>query len=284
MLNNNEITNFLEYYKNDGKEYNKMLVWTLIHTEYIQIKILEYIFQKEYWKKLILIWWSSIRLLRDWNRPSNDLDFDSEWISNNDFEEICFDIKNLLENLWYKVTLINKNNEVNSENIIYHKTFKVENDFEISWYTIKFNSNIHINIKIDLKDSEWNYNKEWISAIKSISWTKIQTARIDSLLSKKIIWFLSRSHEYSIAKDLFDIIFLLEFTEPDYNFLYEYEWIENSYMLFQRIQWKYDRINYNSLINSNDNLNQNIFNHNYYDIALDAISIIKHQLESYKNN
>lgn len=230
---------------------------------------------------MILIWWSSIRLLRDWIRPSNDLDYDSIWINIYEFQNICWDIENMLNNLWFSVKQ-KKAKEFDS-NDIYHCSFDIQSDFKIDEEFISLKTSINLNLKIDLKDSNWNYDTEWIVPFRSQTWINVLTATLWSLLSKKIIWFLSRLHTESVAKDLTDIVFLLQYSEPDYNYLYEYEEIKDSVDLLERIVRKYNRIPNEILEIQTEKLNKNLFDKDFLDIPLIAIETIKDQLSYYNN-
>lgn len=199
------INKFRLYFEND--EFEKNLTLTDIITEFIQTKIIEFVATKDYWNQMILIWWTSLRLLHNWIRKSKDLDYDSENISKEKFNNICNDIINFLKDAWY---IIKKDNDLDYYNnnynntlfeTIYHCKFSVITNFfkNNKHYTI--DSEINIRIKIDLKDWIWNYNKEYITPLRSVYWTPVLTARIDSLLSKKISWFLLRTHNKSVVKD-----------------------------------------------------------------------------------
>lgn len=240
---------------------------------------------------MILIWWTSIRLLRNWIRESKDLDYDSEYINEEDFIFICNDISNYINSLWYsaKARFPNYEEEVDDEKPWNNKkilqcTFLISFENANNELDMNISSQINLYIKIDLKDSIWNYHKEKVIPYRSIAWIPVLTARIDSLLSKKIIWFLSRPHEDSVAKDLTDIIFLLQQTKPDYDFLWEYEEIYYESQLLERLIKKYNQITHSYMVKRSNDLANKLFDSNYEHVALDAIPIIKHQLESYKNN
>lgn len=267
--------NFFEkqnYYENFSDEN--------ITTEYFQIKIMEFVAQKEYWRKMILVWWSALRHLRDWVRKTFDLDYDSIGIDKKYFYKICLEIKEFLEKSWCKVSWKIKT-EWKTEDDVYNCSFVI-----CSWNNIYndedfIDGEINLRLKVDLKDSDWDYPTEWIIPPKSISNIAIQTAVISSLLSKKICWFLSRPHRASVAKDLIDMVFLLQKTAPDYDYLYRYEEISNKEELINRLEWKYNRISVEEIEISIDNMWDNLINLDYSDVPYDAIQIIKDQLSYY---
>lgn len=237
---------FRSYFENDEFEQNLSL--TDIITEFIQTKIIEYIATQDYGNKMTLIWWTSLRLLYNWIRKSRDLDYDSEDISKDKLIEICNDIIKYLKNSWYTIKKDNdwyfytNCNEDSMYETIYHCKFTVETSFLKNNKNYKINSEVQIKIKMDVKNGIWNYNKEYITPLRQVYWIPVLTARIDSLLSKKISWFLWRTHTKSIAKDLIDILFLLEKTDPDFTLLDDNNWISNFTDLIKRLERKIDEI------------------------------------------
>lgn len=280
MINTQEFEKFKKQYSSDWINYPQNFTHKNIVIEFLQIKVMEFISQKEYWKQMILIGGSSLRHLRNWVRTTSDLDYDSIWIDQKYFQKICFDIKKFLEDIWCNV-IFEINVDSKDEDDIYNCSF-----FIWTWYN-EYNDNsildweINIRLKIDLKDSDWNYPTEWVLPSKSINNIAIYTAVISSLLSKKICWFLSRPHRASVAKDLIDIVFLLQETAPDYDYLYRYEEISNKEQLINRLELKYNRITEEELNYSLLKMKKNLINLDYSDVPYNAIQIIKDQLSYY---
>lgn len=202
--------------------------------EFLQIKILEFIASQDYWDKLTLVWWTALRLFYNSNRWSEDLDFNSTSISKNEFENICEDIKNYLNACWHDVYIIKLGgNDYHSKIVITSKVFK-------DWKYIENISTVEIKIKMDVVNDNWDYPNTYLLPCKSINNIYIKTTFAEVLLDKKIIAFLSRDHNNSLAKDLYDIIFLLSFTKPNFDVLWEYEFISNDYQLYQRLMKRID--------------------------------------------
>lgn len=197
--------------------------------EFLQIKILEFINTKEYKEKLTLVGWSAIRLFYESNRLSDDLDFNTVWLSEEDFVFICNDIKKYLINNWHQVSW-----DPYFSNY-YHCDFIVISDVFDGSDMIKDVSIIKLKIKIDAAESNWDYFTDYVLPNKTIQNIPIKTTSANILLSKKIIAFLSRNHDKSRLKDLYDVIFLLKSYHPDFNILYEYENISSYNQLFERL-------------------------------------------------
>lgn len=284
MTNNNEFEQFkwkyIEELNNYNISYNIKYHQGSLIIEFLQLKIMQFIAKQEYWKRMILIWWSALRHLRNWIRKTYDLDYDSIWIDKEYFYKICWEIQEFLEKNWCYATC-NINTEWKTENDVYNCTFLIwswNNKYNV---TPLIDWEINFRLKVDLKDSDWNYPTEWVVPSKSIENIAIQTAVISSLLSKKICWFLWREHRASVAKDLIDIVFLLRETHPDFNYLYRYEDISNKEELMRRMDLKYNRISDEEIEKSIDNLWNDLFDKDYVDVPYDALEIIKGQLSYY---
>src|SRR3989344_5874382 len=89
---NNLITNFpqiLEFAKSANLPLEKKRA---IIREYLQTKILTIIYQQPLAKKLSFVGGTSLRLLRNLNRFSEDLDFDNLGLSNNEVTELVHEV------------------------------------------------------------------------------------------------------------------------------------------------------------------------------------------------
>lgn len=281
-----QIKEFSKKYDNDWKYY-WIKKYEIIINEYLQTKIIEFIGSMMYRENLILIWGTSIRLLRDWIRTSKDLDYDAENINKEMLTQICYDIKNFLEWDWYTVSILPRPESISEEDLNNQKviecSFVISNVFNFDWIWEEFFlSEVNLSISMDIKKWIWDYNKEDIIPTKSINNIPVRTARVDSLLSKKISWFLSRSHFASVAKDITDIIFLLEETYPDFEMLKEYEYIYNNQQLLERVFNKINNIPEEQINISNYRTKAILLDKRYEDIIYDSKSIISDLLNYYK--
>lgn len=204
--------------------------------EYLQYKILQYIFQTKESKKICFIWGTALRIWYNNQRFSEDLDFDNFWLTEDEFENITNYVRKNLELEWLDVELKH----------IYKWTFHChikipkilfENDMA-SMPTQK------IVIKIDTVSQNFKYipsNK--IISLLDIT-TSIKIIDINLLLSQKILTAFDRKR--AKGRDFFDIIFILKQTKkPNYDFLKQKLNIDNpkdlkQYILDKIIQLKLD--------------------------------------------
>lgn len=89
---------FLETLKEEGKRLGIPLnKKRALIREYLQSKIIYYLYQERIGKSLSFIGGTSLRLLRDLDRFSEDLDFDNLSLNFSQIKELFFKIKNKLE-------------------------------------------------------------------------------------------------------------------------------------------------------------------------------------------
>jgi len=187
--------------------------------EYLQYKILQYIFHTEESQKLCFIWWTALRIGYNSQRFSEDLDFDNFNLNEKEFENITKYIKKNLELEGYKVDLkhIYKG--------AYHCHIKIPN--------ILYENNLaamptqKIIIKMDTVWQDFNFIPKAQTINQFDVTTQIKIAPIDLLLSHKITTIFNRKR--TKWRDFFDIIFILSQTKkPNYQFLQKKIWVKNN--------------------------------------------------------
>lgn len=240
--------------------------------EFIQLKILEFIATSKFNDKFILVWWSAIRLFYWSNRLSNDLDFNTTNITPQLFYELCENIKDYLISCWHLVELRFKNNEY------YHCYLSIYTPIIKERHSEFREVDVNIKIKFDAVDDNWDYPIDYFVPNKTINNIPILTTFCGVLLSKKIIAFLSRGHDNSIAKDLYDILFLLENFDPDFHMLNEYEYIMSYTQLFDRLEKRINEKGF-SIELAIEELNE-ILTKN----KIDNIESFREKLKIFKNN
>ncbi len=165
--------------------------------EYLQYKILDYIFSCPQSKKLCFIWWTALRIGYGNTRFSEDLDFDNRWLTPSEFEEITTVIKKKLEQEWYIVEIRH----------IYKWAFHCI----IKIPEILFDNNLaqmkteKIMIKVDTVAQGFDYTPKKFLLEKFEVSTSITMTDLPQLLSFKINALLSR-HKW---RDIYDICFIL---------------------------------------------------------------------------
>lgn len=176
--------------------------------EYLQYKILDYIFSCPQSTKLCFIWWTALRLGYNNPRFSEDLDFDNRWLKENEFEEITAVVKKRLEQEGYTVEI--------------RHVYKWAFHCIIKIPKILFENKLagmlteKILIKIDTVSQWFEYPiKKFLLQKFEVSQT-ISIANLSQLLSFKINALFGRYK----WRDIFDIIFILANTKkPDRSIL-----------------------------------------------------------------
>lgn len=176
--------------------------------EYLQYKILDYIFSCPESKKLCFIGWTALRIGYGNIRFSEDLDFDNQWLTQSEFEKITRVIQKKLEQEWYIVEIRH----------IYKWAFHCI----IKIPKILFDNNLasmeteKLVIKIDTVAQWFIYPIKKLLLQKFEVSTIINIADLPQLLSYKINALLGRYK----GRDIFDIIFILANNKkPDWTIL-----------------------------------------------------------------
>lgn len=197
--------------------------------EYLQYKILEYIFSCPESKKLCFIGWTALRIGYGNIRFSEDLDFDNRWLTEKEFEKITTVIKKKLEQEWYTVEIRH----------IYKWAFHCI----IKIPKILFDNNLasmekeKVMIKIDTVAQWFDYPIKKMLLQKFEVSTTINIVDLPQLLSYKIHALFGR-HKW---RDLFDIAFILANNRrPDWNILKKMGISDSQTLkskILERIQW-----------------------------------------------
>lgn len=176
--------------------------------EYLQYKILDYIFSCPESKKICFIWWTALRIGYGNIRFSEDLDFDNRGLTEIEFEKITSVIKKKLEQEWYTVEI----------RYIYKWAFHCI----IKIPKILFDNKLasmeteKIMIKIDTVAQWFTYPIKKMLLQKFEVSTTINIVDLPQLLSYKINALFGR-HKW---RDIFDIMFILANNKkPDWNIL-----------------------------------------------------------------
>ena len=152
--------------------------------EYLQHQILKIIYSSEFWKNLVFLWWTAIRIVYWTHRFSEDLYFDNFWLNEEDFEKLTSEIKKELELLWFEVEI------KNVYKWAWHCNIRFLWILFDSWLS-KFQEE-KILIQIDSVSQDYIYPsiKKMINKCDVIQY--INTCPTSILLSKKIYALLAR--------------------------------------------------------------------------------------------
>lgn len=205
--------------------------------EYLQHKILDIIFSTGYAKKLIFIGGTSIRIIHNSTRFSEDLDFDNFDLTKDEFQQICEIIKQQLDLDGY-ITEI----KVTSQ-LAFHCYIKFPG--------ILFQENLsgykeeRILIRLDSQAQGYHYLPEKYLLEKFGLFRYINVAPINTLLAQKICALFGRKQKK--GRDFFDVVYLMSITKPDYNFLNHFLKIESKEQLIFRLKDEIKDLNFKLL-------------------------------------
>jgi len=177
--------------------------------EYLQHKILEIIFNSKLANKFSFLGGTALRIIHKNSRFSEDLDFDNFGISKNEFENLSNEIEKGLNHQGF--------------NIEKRNVFKGAFHCHIKFKRLLFKYNISnlesekILIQIDTEPQNFTYKPDRIILNEFDVFTQIFVTPADILLSQKIFAVLNRKRPK--GRDFFDVIFLLQSTRPNYNYL-----------------------------------------------------------------
>ncbi len=185
--------------------------------EYLQYKILEIIFASEYATKLVFIGGTALRIVHDNSRFSEDVDFDNFGLTAAEFEETSQKVKAGLTAEGFNVEIGFRGKE----------SYRCD----VKFPGLLFGSGLSqhegekILVQIDSLSQGFSYKPERKILNKFDVFTEIFTPSPELLLSQKINAIFTRKR--AKGRDFYDVVFLLSFTKPNYQFLTQKWGIEN---------------------------------------------------------
>ena len=177
--------------------------------EYLQYKILEIIFASKYASKLSFLGGTALRIVYGNTRFSEDLDFDNFSLTDAEFEGLADRVRIGLEAQGLKVEIdtVGKTAyrcRVRLPDILFVNELSPHQEEKIM---IQVNSLAH----------EFEYQPDKKILNKFDVFSEIFVTPTDILLSQKIYAAVSRRR--AKGRDFYDIVFLLSFTKPNYEYL-----------------------------------------------------------------
>jgi predicted nucleotidyltransferase component of viral defense system len=209
-----------QYYPENLRSFEKSIL-----REYLQYKILEIIFNSEYATKLSFLGGTALRIIYDNSRFSEDLDFDNLGLSDSDFNSLTEIIQS---------ELIKQGYEIEFRNV-----FKAAYRCYIKFPKILFDNKLSnlrdekIMIQFDTMPHNFSYELDRKILNKFDVFTQIFVTPIDILLSQKIYALFDRKRVK--GRDVFDIVFLLGQTKPNYKYLKTKMNIDNPEVLKEKL-------------------------------------------------
>lgn len=178
--------------------------------EYLQYLILSIIFSHKLGNKLSFLGGTCLRIVYGSKRFSEDIDFDNKNLSEEEFKILSDYIKSELEKfgLQIEIQIINK--------LAFHCKIKFHDLLQTNEITnIKSEK---ILIQVDTFDQKVNYQTESHILNKFDITKPIITTPKSVILSQKL-WTIT-NREKAKGRDFYDIVFLLQNTKPDHDFLF----------------------------------------------------------------
>lgn len=215
------LENIKLYYWEKEKKFEQFIL-----KEYLQYQILNIIFSSSYWSHLVFLWWTSIRLVYNSTRFSEDLDFDNFWLDEADFEQLSLYIKKEMILLWYEVEIKNVYKWAYRCYIRLPKILK-----ELGFSSLD-DEKILIQIDTVKQDYKYDFDKKIID--KFDVYKLINVCPVDIILSKKIHALIDRKRIK--WRDFFDIVYLYKFTKPNFNYLFEKTGIKDNNQLKDKLR------------------------------------------------
>jgi len=217
MLNLKEIENA---YPENLRKFRRFIL-----REYLQYKILEIVFVSEFSDKLCFMGGTCLRIVHNNNRFSEDLDFDNFELDQKQFDRIAGIVENKLTKEGYQVEIATAHRAAYRCTIKFPKLLYNEG--------LSGHAEEEILIQLDTETQHFDFKPDSTILNKWDVFTRIFFTPPDLLLSQKIYAILNRPR--SKGRDFYDILFLLNKTKPNFDFLKVKVGIKNSDELKQRI-------------------------------------------------
>lgn len=201
MLDFNQIKN---QYPESLKVYESAIL-----REYLQVKVLQALFESAYGSQIVFIGGTALRILHNSPRFSEDIDLDNFHLSWDAFEKMMHEVTRVLklEGFLVETRAIEKG--------AYHVYLRFPQLLYELGITPMMSQNLLI--RVDSYAQGYEYQPELYILNKFDVFTEIRTAPLSLLLSHKLYTAIHRKRPK--GRDFYDITFLLSLTKPDYDFL-----------------------------------------------------------------
>lgn len=195
--------------------------------EYLHYRMLDIIFSGRYASKLSFIGGTSLRILHNIQRFSEDLDFDCFNLSRDEFKKLTDNVIDRLKQEGIKVEAEDKERDQKLS------TFRPNITFPGLMFELGLTGHRErkLLIKIECEPHGYEYKPEKPIIQKFNVFTQIFAPSTAILLSMKTGAVLERGK----GRDYYDFIFLSGITEPDFGYLGEKYGINNQTQLYERI-------------------------------------------------
>lgn len=199
-----DINQIISFYPENLRPFKRNLL-----REYFQYKILEAVFDSDFGGKLVLLGGTALRIIYSNRRFSEDLDFDNLDLREGDFKNLTSLIKKRLELEGYNIEIKNSFGDVYTSSISIPEILfesKLSNHPEEK-----------LVIKLQTEPQKFEYNSDLKILNKFDVFLHIKVVPVDILLSQKITEIFTRPRP--LARDFYDVVFLLGRTKPDIQYI-----------------------------------------------------------------
>jgi len=207
MIELQQIQNFFPADVRENPDSQKYML-----KEYVQLLILDFLSSSVYVGKIAFIGGTNLRLVNGIDRFSEDLDFDCKDLSKEEFLKMTDDIFVFLQRSGLRVEMRDKKSEklkAFRRNIYFPELL-----FEMGLSGYKEERFL---IKIETQNQKFDYKQNIVNIKRMGFFFPFPVPHNNVLCAMKISALLSRAK----GRDFYDTMFLLQQTEPDYQYLAE---------------------------------------------------------------
>ncbi len=205
MIQLEQIKEYFPPYLRESPSFRKYMI-----KEYIQLLILDYLSTTKWVTKLTFIGGTYLRLVKGIDRFSEDIDFDCKDFSEEEFNQMTDDVLHYIKRFGFKVEAPQKSDsklKVFRRGIYFPGLL-----FELG---LSAHKEERFLIKVECQDQLFNYSSESVNIKGCGFYFSFPAPDIRVMCAMKISALLSRSK----GRDFYDVMFLLNITAPDYDFL-----------------------------------------------------------------
>ena len=178
--------------------------------EYVELLALEWIARSPYAAKLVFIGGTNLRLIQGIDRFSEDLDFDCKGLSEEEFRRMTDELVKYLQQHGLNAELRNKDSArlVAFRSNVYFPELLF--DLQLTGHREE-----RFLMKIEAQNQGTDYPREMAIVQRNGFSFPVPVPPLSVLLSMKLCALLTRQK----GRDFYDVMFLMQRTEPDYGFL-----------------------------------------------------------------
>jgi predicted nucleotidyltransferase component of viral defense system len=194
--------------------------------EYLQCLILQILFESDYANKFCFLGGTSIRLVHNSNRFSEDLDFDNFSISKKEFIQVSDLIRRQLNLQGFNIDV----------EIVGKAAFRLDIKFVdvLQEYNLTGHKNQKLLIQFDTEAQKFDYKPEQFILNRFGVFSQLIVTPVDLLLAQNFYAILNRPRNK--GRDFYDVVFLLGMNvKPNYDYLEFKLGIDNEKELKERI-------------------------------------------------